>query len=876
MPVIGLFPAAKGGPESFWGLEVPVRSSVYCAEKLFLFAKADLAPGPGFYRRRKLSLSSAQPQRPADYFRGRSLKMHAIHRAGRVLAFALTLFSTLACAVAGSIRGTITDPLGAVVPNAQVQLLREGRLAATTATDAEGKYHFQSLPPGRYQVKAASEAFAPQQSEVIYLGSVGGATLDLALRLRSVSQEVVVSATGLEVPETQVGAFVSVAGSDQFQFKLPALEPLRQVPGVQVLEAGQRGITESLFIRGGSSNDNAIWLDGVPVTEIGGRVDFGNLFTTGIDRMEVLRGPNSVLYGADSLAGVVNLTTARGRTFLPELSYAFDGGNFHTFHHDVSLGGIFRQLDYFSEFSRFDSNNAEPNARFHNATYAGNFGWTPLASTELRLTVRRSADNAGVPNAIDFFGVPDDSFQPTHNTYISATLANQTTSRWHNLLRYGAARLDSQFINPAPSGTFDPGSGNFLGNVVTIRGANGFSATGQAILDFAGAFPQQAFILSNRDFADIQSDYAFSPHLTALFSFRYSNERSNPIVRSNYSYTGEVHGNLGNRFYATLGAGVEDNAVFGVVPTPRASVAYYLVRPRSGGRLSGTKLKANYGQGIKEADTFSESFSLFDLLSQLPNGEQLISQFHVTPIRPERSRSFDAGIDQWAWNGRARLGLAFFYNRFTDQLESVPQNGLLQLGIPTAVVDNTPFGAFINSQAFRALGIESELELNLGHGLTARAAYTYLDAVVQRSFSSDELFPSFNPLFPDIPIGAFSPLVGNRPFNRAPHAGSFYLGYARRKLTLTLSGNFVGRRDSSTFLFDPFFGPGMLLPNRSLASAYQKLDFGGSYRLNRHLEFYSAVENLTSQHYDPVPGFPALPFNFRTGFKVTLGGESWK
>lgn len=64
MPVIGLFPAAKGGPESFWGLEVPVRSSVYCAEKLFLFAKADLAPGPGFYRRRKLSLSSAQPQRP--------------------------------------------------------------------------------------------------------------------------------------------------------------------------------------------------------------------------------------------------------------------------------------------------------------------------------------------------------------------------------------------------------------------------------------------------------------------------------------------------------------------------------------------------------------------------------------------------------------------------------------------------------------------------------------------------------------------------------------------------------------------------------------------------------------------------------------------
>ena len=802
--------------------------------------------------------------------------MHLFHRAGLVLAFALTALSTLASAATGSIRGTVTDPLGAFIPNARVQLLREGKPMAATATDLEGRYQFGSLAPGRYQVKADAPAFAAQQSDSIYLGSIGGKTINLALKLSSVSQHVVVSATGTQLPETQVGASVSVVTADQFQFKLPVLEPLRQVPGVQVLETGQRGITQSFFIRGGNSTANAVWLDGIPVNQIGGQVDFGNLFTTGIEKTEVLRGPNSVLYGADALAGVINLTTARGRTFLPEVSYAFDGGNYHSFRHDVALGGIFRQIDYFSEFSRFDTNNAEPNARFHNATYAGNFGWTPLASTELRLTVRRSADKVGVPNAIEFFGIPDDSFQPTHNTYVSATLQNQTTSRWHNLLRYGAARLDSQFINPSPSGILDPVFGNFLGNVVTIRGANGFSTTGQAVLDFGGTFPQHSFILSNRDFADIQSDYAFSPRLTALFSFRYSNERSNPIVRSNYSYTGELHGNLGNRFYATLGAGVEDNAVFGVVPTPRVSLAYYLVRPSSGGRFNGTKLKANYGQGIKEADTFSESFSLFDLLSQLPNGAQLISQFRVAPIRPQRSRSFDAGVEQLAWNGRAKLDVTFFYNRFSDQIEFVPSLGLSQLGVPAPVIAGAPFGAAVNSEATRAFGAETQLELNLGHGLTARAAYTYLDAVVRRSFSSDELFPSFNPLFPTIPIGAFSPLVGNRPFNRAPHSGSFYLGYAKRKLTLTLAGNFVGRRDSSTFLSDPFFGPNMLLPNRNLAGSYQKVDFGGSYLFNRHLEFYTAVENLASQHYTPVPGFPALPFNFHSGLKVTLGGESWK
>ena len=128
----------------------------------------------------------------------------------------------------------------------------------------------------------------------------------------------------------------------------------------------------------------------------------------------------------------------------------------------------------------------------------------------------------------------------------------------------------------------------------------------------------------------------------------------------------------------------------------------------------------------------------------------------------------------------------------------------------------------MNSLATRSLGAESELQLSLGHGFTARAAYTYLDGVVRRSFSSDELLPSFNPLFPTIPIGAFSPLVGNRPFNRAPHVGSVYLGYARRKLALALSGNFISRRDSSTFLFDSSSGSVMLLPNRNLARRIRK------------------------------------------------------
>jgi vitamin B12 transporter len=800
--------------------------------------------------------------------------MKSLFCAGLVLAFAFT--SLAAVAESSNVHGTVTDPLGAVVPGAQVQLFREAKLVGSTTTDSEGKYRFSPLSPGRYRVKTQAPSFSQQQSDAIYIGSSSNAAVDITLKVGSVSQQIVVSATGTSLPETQTGASISVVTSDQFQYKPEVLEPLRQVPGVQVLENGQRGINESLFIRGGESKFNRVLLDGVPLNEIGGTVDFGGVFTTGIDQVEVLRGPNSVLYGADALAGVVNLTTLRGTTFTPQLSYAFDAGNFNSLHNDASLGGIFRQLDYFSEFGRYDGGNTASNPHFHNGTYAGNFGWTPGASTSLRLTVRRVAAKVDVPNAIDFFGIPDDSFQTEDNTYIGATLQNQTTSHWHNLLRYGATRQNSQFVNPSPTGTPDS-FGDFDGNVVTIHGANGFSTTGQAILDFAGDYPQRFFILNNSDLLTFQSDYTFGTHLTALFAFHFENERGpKPAERNNYSYTGELHGSLWSRLYATLGVGVEKNAVFGVAATPRASLAYYLVRPRSSGMLAGTKLKFNYGQGIQEPDIFSADNSLFALLSQQPDGQQLISQFHVKPIGAVRSRSLDAGVEQLAWSGRAKLGITFFYNRFSDEIEFVSPGGLMQLGIPNSILALTPFGASINSLATRSLGAETDVELSLGHGFTARAAYTYLDGIVRRSFSSDELGPSFNPQFPTIPIGAFSPLVGNRPFNRAPHSGSFYFGYARHKVALAMSGNFIGRRDSSTFLFDSSFGATMLLPNRNLAAAYQKIDVSGSYRLNRYLQIYSAIENLASQHYDAAPGFPALPFNFRSGMKVTLGGEATK
>src|SRR5947209_178850 len=810
------------------------------------------------------------------------------------LTFLCLAFSATVCVAAatGVVHGVVTDPAGAVVTRATVELVRADKPVNSTTTDGQGKYQFSIAVPGRYQVRASATSFAPQVSAPVYVAGSGSAEINLALNVGTVSQQVVISATGTEMPESQVGASISVINRDEFQNKLDIFEPLRRVPGAQVVESGQHGNNASLFLRGGNSNANKVLLDGVPMNDLGALVNFGPLTTTAIDEFEVLRGPNSVLYGSDALAGVVNLTTRRGATPLPELAYAFDAGNFNSLRHDVSLGGAFRQIDYLTEFSRFDTGNSVPNNTFHNGTYVANFGWTPLTSTDIRVVGRHTTTAIGLPNSIGFFGIPDDSFERDQDSYISVTAQNQTTRRWHNLLRYGATRLRLQFQNTSPSGIpFDPfGFGpNFLGQPITIKGANGFSVTGQGILDFGGLYPARSGSSSKRDFVYFQSDYSFGAHLLALFGLKYENERGftlssfshNDTNRHNLSYTAEFQGNLG-RAYGAVGVGVEDNTIFGMSARPRVSLAYYLFRPKSSGALNGTKLKFNYGQGIKEPSIFEETSSLFKLLSQLNNGLQLISQFGIAAIGPERSRSYDFGIEQSAWNGRAKLGATFFHNKFTNQVEFVSSTALPLLGVPNAVAAATAFGATVNSADTRALGAETELELNLGHHLRGRAAYSNLHAVGQRSFSSDALCPALTPSFcgnPNIPgvaIGAFSPLIGDRPFRRAPHTGSFLLSYSRPKFLLGLSGYLVSRRNDSTFLSDPFFGNTMLLPNRNLAEAYQKIDLSGSYNLGHRLTFYTTIENLANERYSDAFGFPALPLTFRTGMKIRLGGESWK
>ncbi len=612
-----------------------------------------------------------------------------------------------------SLQGTVTDPTGAVVINARVDLLQNGVVINSVITNANGHYKI-ALPQlgATYQLRISAPAFQQFVTPLIRVASDTPVPEDIKLNLDTLAQQVTVTSTGTPTIQDQLGATVTVLTQSDFAHTHDVQESLRLVPGLQVTQTGQAGGTTALSIRGGNGDANKVLIDGIPINDIGGAVEFATLASTGIAKAEVLRGPNSALYGSDALAGVVSLTTARGSTVLPQLTYLIDGGNFGTYHQEGTLGGAWKRFDYFSDYSRFDTSNDIARNQFHNGTFVGNFGWKITSNSSLRATIHYDQVASGQPNAVQLYGISDNTRQSNEDAYIGVTYDNQTTDRWHNLIRYGAVRLRSLFTDFSPTGIpqYDP-SGDLLGYLgapITIRGANGYTVSGQAFYQFAEVYPNFFPNSTDRDLVSAQSSYIFTPYLVGLFGFKYEDERgysdspSASVERGNYSYTLQLQGAVKNRLFYTIGSGIEKNELFGVVPTPRASLAWDLFQPVKSRFLGHTKLRASFGKGIKEPNILDQTTSLFALLSSLPNGSQLISQYGVKNIGAENSRTYDGGVDQELFGGRARASVTYFHNEFTNGIEYIPQQGLIDLGVPPAVVDQASFGASVNSQAFRA------------------------------------------------------------------------------------------------------------------------------------------------------------------------------
>ncbi len=801
-----------------------------------------------------------------------------------------------------TVQGTVTDPLGAPVYNAQVNLVTLNGiiLGVRTFTDGRGHYVLSTTKPGRFIVRVVATGFDVTSSKEIYMSPSHPAFANVTMQFGQLEQHVTVTANGLSTPQEQTGASTTVIDQSLYPHTTEIQDTLRLVTGLQLVSTGQRGAATSLFEMGGNSNAAAVLLDGVPINDIGGAVNFAYIASNGISREEIYRGPDSALYGADASAGVVALTTTRGTTAKPLLQYAIDGGNFGTYHQEASLGGTHKALDYFGDFARIDTSNSYPNSTFHNASSVANLGYAINPHTQLRATLHRTAAATGEPNAILFYGIPDVQYLKEHDLYGSAVINDQQSPKVDLMAQYGLVRLRSLNTDPGPVGVLvnnpnnfncydnagNPGAPEYLGLPVTIRGANGTSASGQAFYSCQNqSYPGTDGILTNRDFFYGQTNYKISPQLVIFGAFRYESERGytaydyfpQSATRGNFDYIVQTSGNFSNRFYYSAGADLPNYSVFGFQPAPHATAAYYLARPTAEGFLTGTKMRFNYSQGILEPTIAEQRGSIYNVLGGLPNGQQLIAQNKITPVGAQLARTYEAGIDQHMIGTRALLHAGYYRNQFSNQIEFVDAPALLQLGVPTPVeqvIANTSFGAYINSLNFSAQGLETSADYRVTNRLFVRGGYTLLNANVQRSFSSDNSAPSYNPAYPNTPIGAYSPLVGQRPFLRAPHSGFTVVTYARPRWYAQMAGTFVGRRDSSTFLTDANGGTTLLLPNRNLVPAYQDVRFTANYRINRHIAAYTVMDNLLSQHYQEQIGYPSLPFNFRSGLQLAWGGDS--
>jgi iron complex outermembrane receptor protein/vitamin B12 transporter len=347
------------------------------------------------------------------------------------------------------------------------------------------------------------------------------------------------------------------------------------------------------------------------------------------------------------------------------------------------------------------------------------------------------------------------------------------------------------------------------------------------------------------------------------------------LERSNYDYIGQFAGDFKNRLFYTLSGDIEKNQLYGTVGQPRIGLAYFPVRP-GGGIAHGTKLTFNFSKGIQEPDLNSQIGSLQGILEQYGYAD-LIAKYNVHSIGGQTSRSYDGGIEQTFLNERLLMKALYFHNEFGNQIEFVDGLTLPLIGVSPAVaqaIEQVYGGASVNSLAFRAQGAEVELQGEISTHIFARGGYTYTDGVTQRSFSSDAIGPQENPLFPGVELGISSPLIGARPFRRAPHVGFAGVSYTTPKWFLQVQGSFASRSDDSTFIssFSSLAGDNsLLLPNRNLDSAYAKVDLGGSYQMKNWVGVYAQLDNLVSdQHIGPI-GYPSLPLTFRAGMRFAIG-----
>lgn len=782
---------------------------------------------------------------------------------------------------AAQLRGVVDDALGRPIAGATVSLLSpRGHVRASLRTNTRGRFHLRAAA-GAWRLRIVARGFNTLNA-VLRLAPGVVRRRDFPLALAPLRQRIVVASTGVPFSSAQSGQSVSVISRRRLDRLngLTVARALSMLPGVQVLHTGATGGLTTAYLRGGNGRFAAVELDGIPIQRFDfGSFDFSELLPASISELELVRGPDSVLYGSGAVSGVIALRSRGGRHLLsPELSGDASWGSYATVRQSDSLAGRWRGFDYALDFGYLGAHNQVANDHFRDANGLLRLGWHALSHTWLHFSAADLHDNAALPNTIAFFGLPDHAFQRQTGAYGGFSLDQRTTSRWHNQLRFSESVANYFYEEPVPAGIpYNPfGFGvNYIGLPVTISGANGDSVSGQAIMTFGGVYPSGFGSDTLRRDVSAQTFYNFSPVASIAAGYRYDDERGlssgERLSRHDHGVFAEFRDGFWNRLFPSAGLAWDRSTPFGSSASPQAAVAFYPHLGRASSWLNQTRLRASGGAAWKAPDLFDQASSLYQELVAA-GAYSSIQKYGIQPIHPERSHDFDVGLDQYFIRERLRLSATVFDDRQYDLIEFVPNTALPRLGVPPSVAAQT-FGANLNSLVESDKGLELSLAARLPQNLVLRAAFTRLHARVLRSYSSDALSPTVNPLFPGIPIGAYAPLVGARPFRRAPESGSLEIFFSRAHWLFDANGYFSSRRDDSTYLLDKDFGNTLLLPNHSLAPGFALFNLFAGRSITRRLALHLGLNNVFNQHAQQVFGYPGLGRTIEAGihFNLTTG-----
>jgi vitamin B12 transporter len=537
--------------------------------------------------------------------------------------------------------------------HALVRILTTVALAAGLAAGLPASARAQATPPPAGGAAPASASPSPSPLADIQ-------------RAEAVS----ITATRIEEPLERVGASVSIVPDEviEVQQYRSVDEALRSLPGLSVLTSGSPGKLTTVSIRGANASQIQVLIDGVRVkSATSGDFDFSDLTTDAIERIEVVRGPQSTLYGADAMGGVINIITKRGRG-APQGFVDLEGGNYETFRVRAGASGAVGPLSFSLGVSRLEFGGQFDNDEHDLTSVNGRVAYALPNQGEVALVGRYSDSHKGIPFATVF---PDfDKNREQDDTFTLASLEwRQPWVAWYETsLRLSLVNTDLVFKDPD------------------------------------SLFETRSELETERREADLLQIFRTGPFGTITVGGEYRHEKG--ISQGVFDNTIESWAvflqeelALFDRLFLTGGVRHDGNDTFEDKTTFRAAASFLV-------KETDSRLKASWGQGFR-APTFNDLF--------FPATFPPCPAFGNPSLKPEESESWDGGVEQYLWARRIKLGATYFRNDFEN---------LIQAQLIDAA--NFCFQARNVGQA-RTQGAEVEASVNPIDSLLLTAAYTYTD-----------------------------------------------------------------------------------------------------------------------------------------------------